>query len=397
MRVFNERLDRRSFVASLPMLWMLSRGSLSPALGEKNLQSPGPTSWPSYRQGPLQQGVAGGKFPAKFKQLWKYPAPDGIASTAAIVSDRVYCGMFSGDLVCLDKKSGELIWTYRSIANPDPKSFAPGFRSSPTVTEDAVYLGDEDGVFHAIERETGKQRWTFPTGAEIISSAAIDGDHVIFGSYDSSLYCLNGKTGEKVWDFMTQDRVNCSPAIAEGFTFVAGCDEHLRVINLKDGSEEADIPLETYLIASPAVWGDQLYVGTHNGEVLAVNWKNKTIDWRYVSGKEGKPIHGSAAITKDVLVVGGQDKKVRCIDRANGNEQWTYATRGQVDSSPAIVDDRVFIGSNDGSLYALSLTNGKELWKEQLGRRITAGPAIGEGVLVVGTEMSDGFLYCYGE
>ncbi|MDA0835127.1 MAG: PQQ-binding-like beta-propeller repeat protein [Planctomycetota bacterium] len=396
MRVFDERLDRRSFVASLPALWMLSRGSLSPVLAMEKRQIPGPTSWPSYRRGPLQQGVAGSKLPATLKQLWKFPAPDGIASTAAIVDGEVYSGMFSGDLVCLDKNDGSLIWKYRSIDNPDPKTFAPGFRSSPTVTDDAVYLGDEDGVFHAVERETGKKRWAFETGAEIVSSAAIDGDRVIFGSYDSSLYCLDCKTGEKVWDFMTQDRVNCSPAIAEGFTFVAGCDEHLRVINLKDGSEEADIPLETYLIASPAVWGDQLYVGTHNGDVLAVNWKKKTIDWRYQSGKDARPIHGSAAITKDMLVVGGQDKKVRCIDRTNGNELWTFETRGQVDSSPAIVDDRVFIGSNDGSLYELALATGKELWKEQLGRKVTAGPAIGEGVLVVGAEMSDGFLYCYG-
>lgn len=396
MRIFNQRLDRRSFVATLPALWMLSRGSLSPALSAEKLQTPGPTSWPSYRQGPLQQGVAGCKFPAKFKQLWKYPAPDGVASTAAIVGDRVYCGMFSGDLVCLDRQTGKLVWTYRSIPNPNPKAFAPGFRSSPTVTEDAVYLGDEDGVFHAVDRGTGKQRWTFPTGAEIVSSAAIDGDHVIFGSYDSNLYCLDVKTGMPVWNFTTQDRVNCTPAIAQGFTFVAGCDEHLRVIDLKNGAQVADIPLETYLIASPAVMGDQLCVGTHNGEVLAVNWKNETIDWRYASGKDARPIHGSAAITQKVLVVGGQDKKVRCVDRANGNELWTYETRGQVDSSPAIVDDRVFVGSNDGSLYALSLANGNLIWKEQLGRKVTAGPAIGEGVLVVGTEMSDGFLYCFG-
>ena len=398
MRVFDQRLDRRTFVASLPALWMFSRGSLAPAFGADEAHKPGPTRWASFRHDPLQQGVAGCKFPDKWKQLWKYPAADGVASTAAIVGDHVYCGMLSGDAVCLERLTGKLAWTYRSIAEPDPKVFAPGFKSSPTVTEDSVYLGDEDGVFHAIDRATGKQRWTFTTMAEIVSSAAIDGDHVLFGSYDSFLYCLDAKTGAEVWKFQTQDRVNCTPAIAEGFTFVAGCDEHLRVINLKDGMQHADIPLQTYLIASPAVIGDKLYVGTHNGEVLEVDWKLQQITWRYTSNAQNsRPIHGSAAITKEVVVVGGQDKKVRCVDRANGKEIWSFETRGIVDSSPVIVGDKVFVGAHDGHLYALSLATGELLWKEQLGRRITAGPAIGEEVLVVGTEMNDGFLFCYGK
>src|SRR5690606_18028874 len=110
--------------------------------------------------------------------LWKHPARDGVVSTAAIVGDHVYCGMLSGDLVCLGRTTGELVWSYRSIPNPDPEVFAPGLKAAPTVTADTVFIGDEDGVFHAVDRATGKLRWSFTTGAEIISGAVVDGERV---------------------------------------------------------------------------------------------------------------------------------------------------------------------------------------------------------------------------
>ena len=39
--------------------------------------------------------------------------------------------------------------------------------------------------------------------------------------------------------------------------------------------------LGSFMIASPAVVGDLLYVGTHDGEFLAVNWKKQEVVWRY--------------------------------------------------------------------------------------------------------------------
>jgi len=354
-------------------------------------------SWASFRNGSSQRGISKTQLPKNLELLWKFPAPDGVTNTAAIIGGKVYVGMLSGDAVCLDKKTGKLIWKYRSIKNPDPKEFAPGFQSSPTVTEKSVFLGDEDGVFHAIDRDTGKQQWTFQTDAEIVSSASVVGEKVIFGSYDSILYCLNKNDGSLIWKYQTEDRVNCSPAISDHYTFVAGCDEHLRVIDINDGQQVADIPLETYLIASPAVVGDQLYVGTYASEVLSVNWKEKTIDWRYKDLKKDQPYHASAAVTDEIIIIGGHDKQIHAIDRKTGKSLWKAVTRGGIDSSPAIVGQQAFIGSNDGNLYGFNIKTGKETFKYNIGKRISGGPAIGEECLVIGSDTSNGFVYCFGK
>lgn len=357
----------------------------------------GDRSWPSFRGDLALSGVARSSLPDKLELLWQAELGDQIVATAAIVGDQVFVPCLSGELVCLDRKTGQRIWTYKSVEVVEKNSFAPGFKSSPTVTADSVYLGDEDGVFHAVQRETGKSRWKFETGGEIFSAAAVLNGRVIFGSYDNFLYCLNASDGAVQWKYQTEGYVHCAPAIAGHFTFIAGCDEHLRMIDIDTGKQAADLPLATYLIASPAIVGDMLYVGTYASEVVAVDWKAQQVVWRYKTGAAEFPFHSSAAATDKYVVVGGRDKTVHAIERSTGAKVWTFATRAKVDSSPAIVGDRVFIGSNDGNLYELSLADGAERWKFNAGKPISAGPAVGEGVLVIGSESRDGKVYCFGK
>tara|TARA_R110002111_G_scaffold247140_2_gene310029 strand:- start:24494 stop:25717 length:1224 start_codon:yes stop_codon:yes gene_type:complete len=354
-------------------------------------------NWASFRNGNLQQGVAGTTLPAELELLWEYPSSDGIASTAAIVGDRVYMAGLNGFVECLELKTGKPVWKLRSIDNPDLKEFAPGFKSSPLVTENGVYLGDEDGVFHAIDRLTGKKLWSFKTDAEIISSANITDGKILFGGYDNFLYCLNAADGSLVWKLETDGYVNCSPAIVENFTFVTGCDEQLRVIDIKTGKQHSQMPLATYLIASPALMGENLYVGTYASEIISVNWKQLKVEWRYKDPMKEFPYHASAAITDAYVVAGGRDKQVHCVERKTGKPVWKFGTRGRVDSSPVILGNRVFVGSSDGNLYELDLKTGKTLWKQNLGKDITASPAIGSGHLIIGTESRNGALYCFGK
>lgn len=272
MRLSTLRLMRSSSCARLLCAVLL----LAETAFAASVKTPDGASWPRFRHGLSQTGVAGTTLPAKLELLWEIELGDQILATAAIVGDDVYIPCLSGELACVDRLTGQKRWSYKTLDPVPDNSFAPGFKSAPTVTADAVYIGDEEGKFHAIDRVTGRQRWTFETQGEIYSSAAVADGRVIFGSYDNSLYCLGETDGKLKWKFETGGYVHCSPAVAEGFTFIAGCDEHLRIINIETGEEAGDLPLQTYLIASPAVVGDRLYVGTYASEVVAVDWKKKT-------------------------------------------------------------------------------------------------------------------------
>src|SRR5262249_20728939 len=154
--------------------------------------------------GNRQTGVAQTKLPEKLERLWTFKAGDSnamVASTAAIVGDQVYVGSLTGEFICLNRRTGEKIWGYRSKVPANPNDFIPGFKTSPTVTADTVYAGDEDGVFHAIDRASGKERWKFEAAGEISNGITVHEDKVLFGSHDYNLYCLKASDGTKVWSY----------------------------------------------------------------------------------------------------------------------------------------------------------------------------------------------------
>jgi len=94
-----------------------------------------------------------------------------------------------------------------------------------------------------------------------------------------------------------------------------------------------------------------------------------------------------------VVVIGGGDMNVHCIDNKTGQPRWTYKTLDAVNSSPVIVGERVLAGSDDGRLYLLSLADGKLIWSYETGRAITSSPAVANGMVVVGCD--DGMVYCF--
>ncbi len=58
--------------------------------------------------------------------------------------------------------------------------------------------------------------------------------------------------------------------------------------------------------------------------------------------------------------------------------------------------NRVFFGSHDGNLYGLNLEDGKQVFKFLDGSAFSASPAVGRNRLVIGSESTKGFIYCFG-
>ena len=291
----------------------------------------GPESWATFRNGNRQLGIAKTTLSEKPDVLWEFSTSDGMVACAAIVGEQVYVPCLNGELVSLDRKTGKRQWSYRSIESKNPNDFAPGFKAAPTVTNELVYIGDEDGMMHAVDRRTGVAKWKFRTGAEIAGSVALVGEKVIFGSHDSFLYCLKASDHSLVWKpFQTENFINCSTAIEADNTFIAGCDTKVRVINIVSGKEVSEVPLGegAYLIASPAVLGDVLYVGTHDGRVVAVDWRKQKIIWTFTDPNHALEYRSSAAVTDKFVILGGYDKDLHCLDRQDGKPGLEFQDAG---------------------------------------------------------------------
>jgi len=360
-----------------------------PARSAKPLASRGAIAaspdWPMFRGNAQLTGATGTTLPSALRVCWEFEAPDAVESTPAIVGDAVFFGCDDGILYALALANGAVRWRYPTGAM---------IRSSPTVRAGVIFFGDDLGVFHGVDARTGKVRWTFKAESEIISSANVTGGRVLFGSYDNYLYCLAQADGALVWKHETEDKVHGTPAVIGDRALVAGCDSQLRAVRISDGSAAGTVDMGSFSGASVAVQGPRAYVGTMGNQVLAVDWENRKIAWKYEHPQRHQPFYASAAVANDLVIVGGRDKLVHALDSKTGKPRWTFATKGRIDASPTIVGGRVFVGSMDGNLYGLELATGKLVWRFDAGSPFVASPAAGRGRLVVGTE--DGVIYCFG-
>ena len=342
--------------------------------------------WLSFRGNPQLTGVATGELPENLELLWTFETEDVIESTAAIAAGTAYVGTLEGYLYAVNLEDGLLKWRYQASGE---------IKSSPAVFSDVVYFGDGMGVFHAVNAQTGEPRWTFETEAEIISSANVAQDRLLFGSYDQFLYCLSAEDGSLAWKFETEGYVHGTPAIVNDAVVISGCDGYLRLINIADGVEQQRIGLGDYVAASPAILNNRAYAGTFGNQVLCAGLESAEILWQYEHPERHFPFYASAAVTADIIVIGGRDKMVHALNPQTGQPLWTYPAKSRVDSSPVIVGERVFFGTVAGELVALNLNSGEKVWEFVTGAAIIASPSVVDGKLVIGAD--DGRIYCFGE
>jgi eukaryotic-like serine/threonine-protein kinase len=144
-----------------------------------------------------------------------------IPGSAAVVDGHAYVGHYNGGLVCIDLADRKIVWKY-----PDADQ-GEAFFSSPAVGDERVVVGSRDEQLHCIDRQTGEKIWTFRARDKVDSSPVIAGESVFFGSDDGRLYRVDLASGRLLWTYEIGGAIIGGPAVAGGGIFVGGEDGSL--------------------------------------------------------------------------------------------------------------------------------------------------------------------------
>jgi len=345
----------------------------------------GAADWPLARGDAQMRGVGVATLPDQLAEVWAFKCGDAVETTPIVVGNVVYVACLDKHLYAIDLKTGAQVW----------KRKLGSFKASPGFDGGRVYVGDLEGKVYAVDAAKGDLVWTFETQGEIHAAPNFVGGDILIGSHDATLYRLN-RDGKKVWEYKIDGPINAAAAVAGDRTFVAGCDSLLHVVEVATGKPLGTVDLGGQAAATAAVEGDTAYVGTMANQVLAVNWKTLKRGWEFEAKRRQQPFYSSAAVTTDLVVIGGRDKRVYALDRATGKEKWSFVTEGNVDASPVVVGSRVYVGclSNTGEFYALDLATGKLAQAITLDSAVGGTVGVGPDCLLVGTDK--GTLYKLG-
>ncbi len=134
--------------------------------------------------------------------------------------------------------------------------------------------------------------------------------------------------------------------------------------------------------STPVIVGENVYVGTVQGDLFCLNLADGKQVWKYQSLPNAKPnelapaFMAPIAVTDALVFAGDQDGGFHAIHRQTGERVWHLEDGGEIVGGPNLYKDRVVFGSHKGQLTCLDQATGQELWKYDTGGPINGTPTI---------------------
>jgi outer membrane protein assembly factor BamB len=356
--------------------------------------------WPEWR-GKGRNGIwteSGilDKFPEKgLTAVWRTPIHGGFAGPA-VAAGRVFVTDFkrsSGKkgmerALCLDEKSGKILWTREWDADYQGISYDTGPRATPTVDGDRVYIVGGSGTLLCLNARTGDVIWRkdyvkdyrmqMPTWG-IASAPLVDGDRLIAivgGQPDAKVIAFDKMTGKEIWRALPSDSEQgySQPVIvaARGTRQLIIWDPTAVVaFDPATGKTYWQHPFRINLsltLATPVFDGSRLLVSSfYNGSMLLDLAKEKaSVIWK---GKSNSEINtdGLHAVVNTPVIDGDYIYGIcsygqfRCLNLKTGERIWETmeVTKEKARWASGFIvrhGDRYFINNDRGELIIAKLS-----------------------------------------
>lgn len=277
---------------------------------------------------------------------------DFYLSSPTLAQGMVYFGSGDHHVYALDAKSGALKWKFET---------ANVVHASPAVADGTLYVGDYASRLYALNAATGAEKWRFQAGLDdkihnqegFQSSPAVMNGVVYVGCRDSKFYALDAASGKPVWAYDNKGSwVIGSPAVTKEAVYFATSDTGLfHAVDPRTGTDRFEIGTNHWpLFSSPVLADGKAYIGTHHGQLLAIDLKTQKIAWSFDVE--------AAGLSKSFADAQGKPDYSKMFDSPFYDDvvagvKMTRAA-GAVLSTPLVADGAIYFASTDGTVYALN-------------------------------------------
>ena len=230
-------------------------------------------------------------------QLWSTNVKGEILSKSVIDTQIVVVKSGSGELIGLNRVTGEIEWSYRSKLPP----LTVRGSSSPVLSDDKIFVSFDNGRLGVFDINSGFPLWdgaiSYASGTSELdnlidgdSSPVIEGGLVYTTNYQGNLNIFDIAQKRSVWTSETSSFY--SPLIMRGLLIVAEANSTIKSFSLS--SLEESWLNEDYLnrgLSNPVSYKGSLIIGDFEGYIHIIDPLNgKTIGRKKLSRKPIKSI-----------------------------------------------------------------------------------------------------------
>lgn len=269
---------------------------------------------------------------------------------------------------------------------------------------DRVYLAFGPQVL-AFDPETGSHNWIFPaeSGAvQFYSAPSVEGEQVVFGDYGrpggffsprvtTSVYALENVesgTPRELWtnSEAVADKVVAPPLQVDDQVFVGTADNHIMALNASDGTLNWDFQTGHAIWGQPAYRDGNLYVASMDWSVYALDAETGEQIWKT---ELGGALPNGPVLGDDMLFVSSFDGHVHALEMASGSIIWSAPAADVVWGAPALANGSVFYSDIQGNLHAADAETGQDMWNKATGTRVQSTPVVVGDAIYIASQTTD--------
>jgi outer membrane protein assembly factor BamB len=271
--------------------------------------------------GQLLIGSAGTKHPffsldpATGKEKWAESFTENKGAWLAsplILNNKIYAPNTDGFLYIIDMNGKKAA---------DPIELGGALWSAPSTDGSLLYITSLDHHFHVVDPEMGEASTPIDLGGAAPSSPAISGENIYVGSFASTIEAIQPDgTHEAI--ATAENWIWGSPIVDSETLYYADLNGKVYSLDLATGSQNWDaVQPDGPVVASLLVTGDQIYVATEAGTLVALDREGKTVWEKTVGGK----VYTTPVLSGDMILVAPyQADFVLAAYDAEGKQAWTF-------------------------------------------------------------------------
>jgi outer membrane protein assembly factor BamB len=309
------------------------------------------------------------------------------------VGDSVVVSSCNGLIRALDKKTGQVKWSYDIHEDGEQSQF----HGDPLVTDDLVVIGTDGNIGHvyAFDRSTGTVRWKYRVNERGVASDIVRLERNVYAvTLGDELVSLDLNNGKPNWTFRGgysgQDCLTCSsPVATEGRVYFGGLDGFAYALNAQTGKLIWKRDLGAKVTTSAAIRGNDLYLGTVKRHLYRLNIDTGEVQSDLAT--DAAP-NGRLIATDDSLFVFLGDEIFASFDLNLKKLRWSAeASKEWTSARPYLWHGNVLAG-NRRELVAFAAADGTRVWSHQFPETVR-GIGTSDEVLYVGSLKGPIFAY----
>ncbi|MBC7661496.1 MAG: PQQ-binding-like beta-propeller repeat protein [Chitinophagaceae bacterium] len=241
-----------------------------------------------------------------------------------------------------------------------------------------------DGRLLKIDVTTGKVIWENHLTQFVATKVVLSGTSLLAYTVDQKLYSIDFQAGQTLWAYDAASspnlliRTGAAPQVVGNEVFIGSVEGDIRSIHIASGKEnwrlrpgKDDFRFKD-IVGEIGVGTNQIYATRYDGLIFGIDIQakpNGTL-WEVTA-----PSITTSAYRDGTMYIGSMNGELLAIQASNGRQLWK-AKLGQSIKSLTVGEKAIFVGGSQGRISAVALSGGQLLWHDDLGGNVTKQPFV---------------------